>query len=230
MALRFSKENMPTAAVFVRDSFLADQADFVAVAPADFGPAFAADLQAKVARVAQATGGALRTGAGTGTTARLYGNLDALRPLLDRLDIRLGLLPASALAVPAKSFGLKRLRERLDARDVEAVSKALTVLQQAIADTQPALASKGYTAQELADLTALHTAIDAENAAQNTHLNASTTATQAEDADYKALDALLGTVLRTGRLLYKANKPKRRQYEIAAIMQRLHAAAPLQQP
>lgn len=230
MVLRFSKEDMPTAAGFVRDSFLADQADFVAVAPADFGPAFAADLQAKVARVAQATGAALRTGAGTGTTARLYQNLDALRPFLDRLDIRLGLLPAAALTVPAKDFGLKRLRARLAARDVEAVSKALTTLQQAIAANLPALTAKGYTAQELAALTALHAALDADNAAQNTHRNAGITATQAEDADYRALDALLGTILRTGRLLYKTNKPKRRQYEVAAITQRLHAAAPPQQP
>lgn len=222
--MRFSKVDMPTAGGFVRDSFVADQADFVAVAPDDFGPVFATSLQAALAKVAKATGGALRTGVGVPTTRRLYQNLDALRPLLDRLDIRLGLTPAADLTVPSKSFGLKRLRERLAVRDAEAVSQGLTTLQQAIQDNLPALQQRGYKAQELTDLAALHAAIDADNALQNTNLNASTTATQSEDADYLALDALLGQVLRTGRLLYKTNKPKRQQYVIAAILKRLHAA------
>jgi len=226
MRLRFTKENMPTAAGFVRDSFLADQADFEAVAPADFGPAFAADLQARLATVQQATGAALRTSTTTQVTSRLYQNLDALRPLLDHLDIRLGLLPTSALTVPAKAFGLKRLRTRLNARDAEAVSKDLTTLQAAIRDNLAALTSKGYAPAELTDLTQLHAAIDADNATQNTHHNAGTQATQAEDAAFEALDALLAKVLRTGALLYKTNQPKRQQYEIAALTKRVQAAGP----
>ncbi len=227
MRLRFTKENMYTAAGFVRDSFLLDQADFVAVAPAEFDTAFVADLQARLQAIQGATGGALRTGGGAQVTARLYQNMDAVKPLLDRLDIRLGFIPAAGLTVPAKNFGLKRLRERLDARDAEAASRALTTLRQAIADNLPALKTKGYPDSELAALAQLHAALDADNAAQNSTLNANTAATTAEDADYLALDALLGKVMRTGRLLYKAAKAKRQQYEAAAVGQRVHAA---QQP
>jgi len=160
-------------------------------------------------------------------TARLYQNFDAVKPLLDRLDIRLGFIPAKDLTVPAKNFGLKRLRERLDARDAEAASRALTALRQAIADNLPALNAKGYVADEQQKLAQLHAAIDADNAAQNTTHNANTAATTAEDADYQALDVLLGKIMRTGRLLYKTAKPKRQQYEAAAVGQRVHAA---QQP
>ena len=224
MAMRFTKENMFTASGFVFDSFAADQADFTAVSAADFDAAFASQAQTARQLIKGATGGALRSG-GTGqTTTRLYATLDALRPLLDRLDIRLGLLPATALTVPAKKFGLKTLRDRLAARDAEASSRALTVLQQAISDNLTALKTKGYTAAEQTALATLHTAIDADNAAQNTGLDANTGATEVENADYQALDKLLGKVMRTGRLLYKTNKQKRRQYEAAAILKRVQAA------
>ncbi len=224
--MRFTKENMFTASGFVLDSFAADQADFRAVSDDDFNAAFATLAQAARQQVKGATGGALRSG-GTGqVTTRLYANLDALRPLLDRLDIRLGLLPTAALTVPAKKFGLKTLRERLGARDAEATSRGLTVLLQAIADNLTVLKTKGYTAAEQAQLAALHTAIDADNAAQNTDLDANIGATVVEDAGYRALDKLLGKVMRTGRLLYKTNKQKRRQYEVAAILKRVQAAGP----
>lgn len=227
MAMRFTKENMFTASGFVFDSFAADQADFTAVSAADFDAAFASQALAARQLIKGATGAALRSGGTAQTTTRLYANLDALRPLLDRLDIRLGLLPTAALTVPAKKFGLKTLRDRLAARDAEASSRALTVLQQAISDNLTALKTKGHTAADSTQLAALHTAIDADNATQNTGLNAATAATGAEDADYRALDKLLGKIMRTGRLLYKTNKQKRRQYEVAAILKRVQAAGPV---
>ena len=74
------------------------------------------------------------------------------------------------------------------------------------------------------DLYPLHGAIDADNATQNSTLNTNIAATGGEDADYQALDALLGKVMRTGRLLYKATKAKRQQYEVAAVTKRVQAA------
>ena len=224
MFLRFNREDMFTAAGFVFDSFQADQADFVAVAPDEFDAKFLTTLLAARDKIKTATGGALRTGSGAQVTTRLYQNLDAVKPLLDRLDIRLGFIPAKDLTVPVKNFGLKHLRERLDARDAEAASRALTVLEQAIADNRAVLNTKGYPVSEHTGLTRLHGLIDEDNATQNSTLNTNTKATGIEDADYQALDKLLGKVMRTGRLLYKATKQKRRQYEAAAVNQRVHAA------
>ena len=230
MFLRFNRENMYTAAGFVRDSYQADHADFAAVAPDEFDAAFDKLLAAAIANIKGATGGALRTGSGAQVTARLYQNLDAVKPLLDRLDIRLGFIPKADLTVAAGKFGLKTLRERIDHRDAEAASRGLVVLEQAIADNLPVLTTKGYTPAEQKDLVRLHGLIDQDNATQNSTLNANTAATGIEDADYLALDKLLGKIMRTGRLLYKATKQKRRQYEATAVNQRvqaaLHPAAP----
>ena len=223
MQFRFSKENMWTAAGFVLDSFADDAAAFEDVSAAEFGGDFRTRLAKARLRVKGAVGGALRAGAGTQVTTRLYQNMDAVKPLLDRLDIRLGLVPAKALATPVKNFGLKTLRTRLAARDAEASSRALTVLATAIADSRAALATVGYPATEEAELLRLHQAIDDDNALQNKTLNDSTGTTLVEDQDYKALNELLDKVMRTGRLLFKATKQKRRQYETTWVQKRVDA-------
>ncbi|MDB5270447.1 MAG: hypothetical protein JWP58_3487 [Hymenobacter sp.] len=223
MQFRFSKENMWTAAGFVLDSFVADAPAFEDVSASEFGPNFQEQLVKAREQVKGAVGGALRAGAGTQVTARLYQNMDTLKPLLDRLDIRLGLAPAKSLANPVKDFGLKTLRTRLDARDAEASSRALTVLEAAIAASRDALAAVGYPATEEAKLLLLHQAIDDDNALQNKTLNTSTGTTLVEDKDYTALNKLLDKVMRTGRLLFKNNKQKRRQYETIWIQKRVAA-------
>ena len=223
MQFRFSKENMYTGAGFVADSFRADLAAFVAVAPDDFDAAFVADFLVRRAKIKTATGGALRTGSAAQVTARLYQNMDQVKPLLDRLDIRLGLLPKDALTVAPTKFGLKTLRDRIDKRDAEATSRALVVLQQAVTDNLTALKTKGHSAADQKALADLHQLIDDDNALQNETLNTNTGTTVVEDADYKALDQVLGKIMRTGRLLFKANKQKRRQYEATAILKRMQA-------
>lgn len=223
MTLRFSKENMYTAAGFLLDSFTTDQADFLDVAPGEFNADFVKDFKGKRGAIKGATGGVLRAGTTAQITERLYANLDKVKPLLDRLDIRLGFVPAKSLTVSVKKFGLKELRVRLDARDAEAASRALTVLRQAITDNLTVLKDKGYVDTELSALTQLHADIDEDNGKQNQSLNTNTKATDIEDGAYQALDRLLGKIMRTGRLLYKASKTKRRQYEVAAILKRMQA-------
>jgi hypothetical protein len=223
MRLRFTKENMYTGAGFVYDSFQADLAAFQAVAPKEFTTAFVTGFFAKRDKIKKATGAALRTGTAAQTTVRLYENMDKVKPLLDRLDIRLGLIPKKDLTVAASKFGLKTLRERIGVRDAEATSRALTVLEQAVTDNFDVLEDKGHSTTEQQELVDLHKLIDEDNALQNVHMNTNTGATLIEDADYLALNAVLSTVMRTGRLLHKTVKQKRQQYESASILKRMEA-------
>lgn len=221
---RFSKENMWTVAGFVLDSFETHQAAFVDVLGADtFGAAFVQQYTAAHLKIKGARGASPRIGGGAQVTVRLYANLDQLKPLLDRLDVRLGLLPAAALTVAPKKFGLSTLRNRLNARDAEAVSRALVVLVALIGENRPALDGKGYKTQELTDLVALQGLIDADNRLQNSGANTSHEDTKVEDADYTTMDHLLSQVLRAGRLLFKADKAKRTQYTATALHARVVA-------
>ena len=222
--LRFSRENMWTVAGFVLDSFETHQATFLDVLGentfgADFLTAFT-DARLKVKGL---TGAGLRVGSGTLVTDRLYANLDAVKPLLDKLDVRLGLLAAKDLTVPVKDFKLKNLRDRINARDAEAVSRLLVGLVKLIGDNRAVLDGKGYKEQELTDLTKLQGLIDDDNLLQNTGGNDRQEATVVDDADYQALDALLGQVLRAGRLLFKTDKVRRKQYEQVALEKRVTA-------
>lgn len=224
LKLRFSKENIWTVSGFVLDSFDTHQPEFAALlGEATFGAAFAQELTKARAKVKGATAAMPRIGGGVQVTNRLYANLEAVKPLLDKLDIRLGLLPAATLTVPVRGFGLKELRGRINASDAEAVSRGLVTLTALIDANRAAFDTKGYNQQERDELTDLHERIDADNALQNSGANSSQEATKAEDADYKALDDLLRQVLRAGRLLFKKDKVKRQQYTQTVLLQRVKA-------
>jgi hypothetical protein len=116
MRLVFTKENMWTGSGFVRESFLVDRAGFLAVAKTEFGDDFLSAFDAARGKLKPAGSALLRTSAGTLVTDRLYASLDGVRPLLDLLEIRLGLAEASKLTIKVKDFGLKGLRDRIGAR------------------------------------------------------------------------------------------------------------------
>jgi hypothetical protein len=222
--LRFSKENMWTVGSFVLDSFENHQATFVELfGDKTFGADFLAAYMAALAKIKGATGGAVRVGGGTLVTTRLYDNLEQLKPLLNRLDARLGLLSSAALTAPAKNFGLKTLRAGINSRNAEGVSRGLVQLLALVDSNRPLLDGKGYTDAERTALVALQSAIDADNKLQNSGANTNQEATKVEGADYAVLDALLGQVLRTGRLIFKSDSVKRKQYELRALNKRVIA-------
>lgn len=223
MKYQFSKENMWTAGGFVRESFVADRPMFEAVAEKEFDDDFLEAFDKARAKIKKATGGALRASAGSQVTDRLYASMEKVKPLLDLLEIRLGLVDAKQLTVKVSGFGLKGLRDDINAHDAEGASTRLGKLASVITDNQDVLVSKGYKAQELADLQQLTADIDADNLLQNTGENSSIETTQVEDSDYEAFGKLLAKVMRTGGLLFKKTKAKRQQYEVRGITKRVVA-------
>jgi hypothetical protein len=214
---------MWTGSGFVRASFLTDRALFTAAADKDFDDDFLKEFDEARGKLKPVGGAALRTSAGTLVTDRLYASMDKVGGLLDLLDIRLGLADATKLTVKVKDFGLKGLRDRIGARDAEGVSSRLSKLEEAIAANQDYLVTKGYKAQELADLKKLHKDIDDDNLLQDKGENSSQDTTDLENDDYTALNTLLGKLMRTGRLLFKRNKKKRQRYEAAGVLKRMQA-------
>lgn len=222
--LRFSRENMWTISGFMLDSFEGHQTVFVDLMGEDtYGADFLKKFRDARLKIKGVTGAGLRVGANTLVTGRLYGNLDKLKPLADRLEARLKLIPGADLTVPIKDFGLKRLRDRIDARDAEGVSFQLVKTVALIKANRKALDGKGYKDQELKDLTDLQGFIDDDNKLQNKNTNDSQEATVVDDADYVAMDAILGQLMGTARLIFKADKVKRKQYERPALLARVAA-------
>lgn len=222
--LRFSRENMWTVSGFVYDSFESHQAEFVdLLGEAVYGAEFLRKFDAARQKIKGVTGAGLRIGTTAQVTTRLYGNMDAVKPLLDRIEARLRLIPAKDLTVAPKDFRLKQLRDRINARDAEATGRELVKLVKLIGDNRDALDGKGYKEQELLDLVDLQGKIDDDNRLQNSGMNTSQEATVLDDADYKAVDDVLGQIMGTARLLYKNNKTRRKQYEQPALQARVEA-------
>ena len=224
MRTSFVKEDMYTGGGFVLDSFEAHQADFVAVTSEDdFGAQFLADFTAAHAATKTLTGSGLNIGGVSQLTQQLYDRMDGVKPLVDRLDIRLGLANAKLLTVPVKNFGLGNLRRRIEVRDAEGTVKALGKLNAAIAANLTVLEPRGQNAAENKLLTDAETNIAEENRKQNKGQNNSTKGTVDENEVLKTFNTYLKKVMLTGRKLYKKNKQARRQYEQQAIIARMHA-------
>ncbi len=224
MRLSFIKEDMYTASGFAIDSFEEHQAAFVdATSEEDFGATFLADFRSAREAVGKLTGAGLGIGATSQLTRALHELLDAVPPLLDRLELRLDLVEPAKLTVPVKDFGLTNLRKRLATRDAEGAVKALGKLNAAIAANLEVLAPRGHKPADTKALTDAETKIDDANRKQNKGQNAGTKGTVDENAVYKTLDGLLKKLLRTGRKLYKGSKRASPQYLPTAILARMHA-------
>lgn len=222
--LRFSRENMWTVTGFVLDSFENHQQRFVDVLGEEtFGADFLTKFGNARLKIKGLTGAGLRIGAGTQVTERLYGNLDKVKPLLNLIDVRLGMIPKADLTVAPKKFGLPELRYAINSRNAEVVSRGLVTLVQLIGDNRTALNGKGYKEQELLDLVELQGLIDADNLLQNKTNNDSQELTPIDDAHYVAMDELLGQVLRAGMLLFKEEPEKRQQYNQRELQRRVDA-------
>ena len=215
---------MYTAGGFVLDSLEEHQAEFVAVtSEEDFGAGFLQEMQAAHASIKALTGSGLRIGETAQMTRQLYERLDNVKPYLDRLEIRLGLVEAKKLTVAVKDFGITKLRRAIDGRNAEGVVQGLATLNAAIAANTALLAPRGQNASETQALTDAETEIANDNRKQNQGQNISTNNTVEENALLTAFDKYLKKVMSTGRKLYKKHKQARRQYEQTALLARMHA-------
>lgn len=224
MRLSFSKEDMYTGSGFVLDSFEAHQAQFVAVTSEDdFGVQFLTDFLAARAAAKGLAGAGLNIGAVSQLTQRLYTRMDDVLPWLDKLDIRLGLIDAKQLTVPAKDFGIANLRRRIQARDAEGTVKALGKLNKAIADNLSLLEARGHKVEDTTAFADAETKIDEDNRKQNTSQNNVPISTQEEAKILKTLDAFVKKVTKTGAKLFKRDKVFKKHYTVKDVVGRMHA-------
>ncbi len=165
----------------------------------------------------------MRIGETAQLTRQLYERMDNVKPYLDRLEIRLGLVEAKKLTVAVKDFGFAKLRRAIDGRNAEGVGQGLAALNAAIAANTALLAPRGQSASETQALTDAATEIANDNRKQNQGQNTSTESTVEENALLTAFDNYLKKVMTTGRKLYKKHKQARRQYEQTAVLARMHA-------
>ena len=224
MRLGFNKEDLFTLGGFVLDSYTTYRLQFEDIAPDDYHATFLKKFGDAREKLGDAPGAQGRTGTGKQVTGRLYENMDKVRGLLNKLQIRLDLVtdPKTLTVVPA-DFKVVQADDRLKNRDAEGGLKKLATLAALIADNLTALKLKGYKQPELTDLNELRGLIDTDNKLQNLHLNTSVKATALEDADYQAVDNFIRKVRKTAVRLFKGDKLTLKEFPRKALLARVHA-------
>ena len=224
MRTSFTKEDLFTIGGFVLDSYTTYREQFEDIAPGDYHAQFLQQFGAAREKLKDAAGAQGRSGTGKQMTARLYANMDKVRGLLNRLQIRLDLVtdPTTLTLAPA-DFKVVQLDDRLRTRDAEGSLKKLATLASHITDNLSVLKTKGYKDQELTDLHDLRTKIDADNQLQQQHLNEGVQATELEDADYQAVDDFIRKVRKTAIRLFKGEKSTLKEFSRKALLARVHA-------
>lgn len=223
MVFSFNKVDMSTGSGFVLDSFEAQQARFVAVtSEEDFGADFLDGFRKALGEVT-GPGAALRRGAVEQVTTKLYAEMDAVRPWLAKLEVRLDLVDAGQLTVPVKSFGLSKLRRRLDVRDAEGVGALLQQLNKAVAANLAVLTPRGHQPADTAALVQAEERIAALNRQQNDGQNQAVIGTEEENKLLRTLDEYVKKVLKAGRKLFRGEPEVRRQFQRTGIMVRMNA-------
>ncbi len=224
MRFAFNKEDLFTLGGFTLDSYTTYRLQFEDIAPDDYHAKFLTDFAAAREKLKDAPGAGGRTGTGKVVTARLYESMDAVRKLLNRLQIRLDLSGApNLLTVKPADFKVMALDERLRTRDAEGSLTKMAALAGLLTANLDALKTKGYKAQELDELNTLRAKIDADNLLQSQHSNTGVQSTKLENSDFEAVDAFIRKVRKTATRLFKEDKSVLKEFSRKSLLARVHA-------
>src|SRR4051812_22847963 len=135
MRTSFLKEDLFTIGGFVLDSYTTRRAQFEDIAPDDYHPQFLTDFTLARTKLRDAAGAQGRTSTGKQVTVRLYENMDKVRALLNKLQLRLDLVKdPKLLTVAPADFKVVQADDRLRSRDAEGSLKKLATLSALITE------------------------------------------------------------------------------------------------
>lgn len=217
-------EEVAPLARLLRAHYVADEADFVDLLPDEYDKRFLPDFDARLQAVEAA--GSQRSAA---ARSQLLGQqvqttMGQLPVMLNRLEARVR--RAQHLTVPAKSFGLKAVRDAAKADDVERLELALKTLLQNLDDNVAALAAKGHKPEETEQLRTLRQALAAGSTAQDVAQTSQQEVTQQNTRVLNELYRLLQELMADGKSLYRGvDKAKVKNYTLAQLLKRVRREA-----
>jgi hypothetical protein len=215
----FKSENLLPLANFVRTSYERDREMFISFSPSYNGNHLA-DFNAQQQLVADRVFPKSLTMQLSSATERLYTLLEKLVFHLDKLERYLDKASATT-GLPAKKLNLSAIRLKCRNSNVEGALKDASEMQQLIAPHLQALESVGYTPALQSELTEILLSINTENTLQD---SLQKQRTQLVSDNVELLNALWETVndiLKTGKVLFKSNPIKVKDYTQSDILKKL---------
>jgi hypothetical protein len=204
----------------LRASYLRDQADFQALLPDDYTPAFLTGFDQRYVAADALEETSVQVARKMAFTQRIQQVYAQLLQLLDFLEARVR--RAQELTVPAKRFGVAAARQARSHHDHPALEAALKTLLQNLEANKAALTKKGHKAADTAQFQALYEALVAETTGRGTQVSSQKGNTQGNTATLNALYEPITHLLKDGKALYgRSDKAKKADYTLSEVLKRV---------
>lgn len=213
-------EEIPVLGRFIKNSFIRDQADFLGYSP-DFNSDYLKSYMAKLDAVESLVNPIKITKELSVITERIYANLVALRPLLNRLE---GYTNRSLgnLTIAPKDFGIKEVRAKITSRNVEATLNNLKLLLENVDNNIEVLKAKGYSDEARREIGYIQKAIKDDNLAQNVKMNEREAHVRTNIKVLNELWSQMSDIMDSGKRIYKSiDSVKVKDYTLTALKKRL---------
>jgi hypothetical protein len=219
-----SNEDVPVISGFVLDQVTTDQTELVTVA-SDIVPSYLTTLRATREVIMELIQPKKLTQDLAEKTQLLYAREDEVRKKVNIIEIQLNRAKAN-LTKPLKAFGLTKLYEDIRKRNTEGVLAGMRDLIADLEDNKTALMAKGFVKAQSDWLVAEKANIDSLNNQQNVLISQRGELTAANIQQINSFWDEISGLMQTGRLFYKGQPEKRKEYTFAVLKKRVNASHP----
>lgn len=217
---RLRVEEVPVVGQFVFDSMERDYAKFTAYSP-DFDEAYKTKYLDELNVIKDIVNPKTLIVELKKVTAILYDTIDSLRPIMTNLEGYVYRAEDDLNIIP-KDFGISEVRNKINNKDQEALSNALKVVLQNIADNSTALEAKGWTVDQQNELLTKHNAIIVGNTDQNNRMNQKEALVEDNMDKLNEFWLMMTDVLKTGKILFKyESEEKTGEYTLSKLKSRI---------
>ena len=210
---------------YVQTSFERDLADFTAFAP-KFNQQYLADFKSKNEAMNQIIFPQEKTKELKTVTARLYGNMDKLVDLLNRLDGYIK-LAKNAVPISATDFGITVLKQKIHSRDAEGTLKSLQLVNSNIEKYKSELIAQGLPTAAITELNKAFATIDNDNQKQYEIVSTRRILTSENINSLNILHEQIMEICEIGKMLYKkAQSAKLPDYTFTYLKKKVRIEKP----
>ena len=217
-------EELTTLCKFAAFSVSRDLADFSAYSP-KFNPVYVKKFESTIATASEVIEPESETAEQKAITNRIKTTLDGLLDAVNRLTGYLDLAKEKLTMTPA-DFGIKHLRKSIVARDAEGAINSLHLIIGNITKYKEILSEQGLNDDLITRFVNAATMIAIDKQKQYELISHRKGLVQNNLALFNGLYKQLNEILKTGKILYKANDPaKKQEYTFTDMKKRVRRVA-----
>lgn len=206
--MRCRIEELPFVAVYVRDNFVRDQADFIEDS-AEYKENFLLKYDPQVKLVNEGVATALIIAQQKVLTERIATHYSTARGWVNKIE-NYAKKASAALVTNLSDFGFKTLRDDISNKNDEGVIKKFGDVLQIVDANKAALEVKGFTTEVRTKLDTFLKAFDTDIKNQSRKIDERKDLVTAHQKDYDALWEMINDVLETGKVIYKDKKDNKK--------------------